>query len=226
MGTIEQTPPSRTGNRKPYYCPFCRALYINKEGYATQGTSPRKYKCLICNSKPYDHSTFVEQQDSDKDYHINGNSDKEKVTLFIKQSIIKLKREGYSHKEVQEITHFSRSMINNITKIHSKTDKSLNLRDFLTDHLLLSQENALKLIAKEVITKEDEADGIMKAITYGCSFDVICKLFNVGRRDVSSASTTYKQNATAQEKKGTDAFKKNYTVMLEENDTVVIKHKK
>jgi len=198
-------------DKKPYFCPYCKALFTDSSAYETQKKSFKSYICLICNSEPFNNNTYNEMKDT-KEYHIKGNPDKKDVTHFIKRSVVNLKKDGYTHREIQEITHFSRSMINNITKIHANADKSMPLDDFLRNELM--------------IDKDDKTKNILKAIQYGCSYDFICKVFDISRRDVTQASTIYKYSASAQEKKATDNFKKSYTVLLEKENQVIIKEKK
>jgi DNA-directed RNA polymerase subunit RPC12/RpoP len=203
---------SKIKDKKPYFCPYCKALFTDSTSYKTQEKPLKSYICLICNSEPFNNDTYKEVKNTE-DYHIKKNTDKKNVTHFIKRSIASLKKDGYTHREIQEITHFSRSMINNITKIHANATKSMPLDNFFHDEL--------------VIDKNDPSNkNILKAIQYGCSYDFICKVFNVSRRDVMQAATLYKNSATAEEKKSTDNFKKSYTILLEKENQVLIKEKK
>lgn len=198
-------------DKKAYFCPYCDALFIDKTDYKIQKGSSNNYKCLVCESQYFNHAAYLDAKKESRKFHIKKNSDEKEVTLFIKRTVMGFKKDGFSHKEIQEITHFPRSMINNITKIHAKADRSMTLETFLH---------------KELMIGDDESKNIIKAIGYGCSYDFISKLFDVSRRVVTQASSTYKKNATAQEKKTTDTFKKSYTILLEEGKKVVIKEKK
>ncbi len=197
-------------DKKPYFCPHCGALFTDKTNYKIQKNVSNNYKCLVCESHYFDHDAYDSVKKSAPPYHIKGNNDKKEVTLFIKRTVMGLKKDGFTHKEIQEITHFPRSMINNITKIHSKADKSMSLETFLQEHLRV---------------KDDEMNNIVKAIQYGCSYDLIGKIFDVPRRTVMQAGNTYKKLASAQDKKDTDTFKKNYTIKLEDDKNIVITEK-
>ncbi len=195
--------------KKPYFCPYCKALFADVHSYKTK-EKLISYICSFCD-ETFDDTTYSEVKNA-TEYNIKGDFDKKNATHFIKRTVVDLKKNGFSHKEIQEITHFSRSMINNITKIHANADKSMPLEKFLSSELM--------------IEKDDTEKNILKAIQYGCSYDFICKIFDVSRREVSKASNLYKERASNQEKKSTDVFKKCYTVLLEKENQVLIKEKK
>jgi hypothetical protein len=216
---------TRVRDKKPYFCPYCRVLFNDEKYYEVKKGASKKYKCLLCDNPPFDATTFEEQAQNTKAYHIHESSDEKEVTFFIKRTVVDLKKEGFSHKEIQEITHFPRSMINNITKLHAKADRRMSVKVFLTEYLELDDEVAANILEKQPLEAKEQEQSIFKALKIGCSFDVICKILNVSRRDVTNTSAKLKDTMTHEDKTKYDSFKKSYTILFEDAQ-VTIKHRK
>lgn len=172
---------------KKYYCPHCRILFKkNAKDYKLQ--SPEKnypYSCPSCN-KYFNRRTYQEKSKNGKHYNLGKGKDiiKKEIRQHISDDIIELWQEGYTIKDIHIITHYSKTLIEEMTQ------------DFKKEHIQVYTLEQFKDILKSEIQgskytlippSDKRTHKIRKALDIGCSVSQIASILKKSHSTISSA---------------------------------------
>ncbi len=141
------------------FCPYCRVVSKNPQVFKDRLNIGYQYKCFDCN-KDFNPDTYIEQARNGKNYHCV----KCDVNKIIHDIIFSFYDIGCSQRKIHELTHFSRSKIQEVTSAVKK-EKRMTKDVFFTDHLNIDEDTTLR-------------DAINTALDYGCSKREVRELFN------------------------------------------------
>lgn len=184
-----------------YFCPYCKALCF----YDEDQNSPRhfhfnhvtkKYRCLNCSEgfeNPFDDSTYAETTTkySHVPFHLNGLFSDDIVNPFIANAISSLRDEGFSNRSIHEITHFPRTMINEVvSKQWDDLGEYISIEEFFEEHLNFSPEllARLKVKGREKFDVSFKEECVTKALMYGCSFEDIRQFLPIRKIEITNIS--------------------------------------
>ncbi len=119
------------------FCPYCKAFSPypskfkpneKKRGYP--------FQCYTC-KKYFNNETYIEQKHNKKRYHINGES--KNTMLGITKFVINLYKIGLSQRNIQEITHLPRTLIQKTTS-KKKEKKEISIEEFFKNNLKIDED--------------------------------------------------------------------------------------
>lgn len=182
-----------------YFCPYCKALCVYDENENSPqhfhfNHSTKKYRCLNCSEgfeNPFDDSTYAETTTkySHVPFHLNGLSSADIVKPFIANVISSLRDEGFSNRSIHEITHFPRTMINEIvSKQWDDLDGNISIEEFFEEHLNFSPEllKRIKVKGREKFDVSLKEECVTKALMYGCSFEDIRQFLPIRKIEITN----------------------------------------
>ncbi|MDD2699371.1 MAG: hypothetical protein PHF17_11275 [Arcobacteraceae bacterium] len=182
----------------PLFCPFCKALYVNNQGYLR--ISALTYKCLECNDKKiFSNDTYKNETLNGKKFHINQDTNEFKVDNFIFEKVLELANTGLSQKRIHEITHFSRAKIRQLLEPKSNPPKIFTFKEFLVEIGCDEEELEIYYNKKRGAKSFSVVNNfVKKALEYGCNYLAVAKLFKIGKKRISSINTNsaYRQNVS------------------------------
>ncbi len=190
-----------------YFCPFCRALFTSKDKYKARKVGKgREYKCRICNSDYFNHSTYNTEAKNGKKYNINKissdrleNGIKDKIAKFIKKSVLQVSSEGFTTQEVHRITHFSRSRINPIIKSLPIQRETVTVEQFMLKRLNISLNDYKQFIDTARVDEVLKSKLILHAIKYGCNYELIANLFKTSKGSIKKKFKKFQYTADCEE---------------------------
>ena len=198
----------------PRFCPYCRIIFNNLNLYEVKENN--KFVCNSCTSKKlFSHDTYKSEQKNGQNYKIDGVNDKKKINEFILGQINDLRKEGFSLKQIAQITHFSETRICYVMKKFKNEPEKHNKETFLIKYSGL-EEPFIKKVDKEM-SKEDKIILINELLKLGCSFDFISKFSNVSKRIINK----YKKNLSLNDIKELLKMKKKLQILYVEKPTSV-----
>ncbi len=113
------------------------------------------------------------------------------MKLFIKEVIIKLQAKGFSNRDINAITHFSRKKINELSAtISEKLVKTCSLKEFLEDELVVSANVLENILSSRALSGIEKTDFVTKALLYGCTYDFIVQVIGISKGVISQVSKT------------------------------------
>jgi len=202
----------------PKFCPFCREIFLFGNGYEHIKSKQKfSYSCSFCKAlMNFTHNDYKNEANNGKKYHTSQVNSIKRVNKFITDEVEALAQEGFSHREIHQITHFSRARINSILQLEQEK-ATISLKKFFIEHLMIDNEITKKLLKKELIEKEAKVPLIDKALEYGCSIDFTSKIFYVRK---STVVTRKKYLPTLKKKE-----KRFISTILDANNRVIINKK-
>lgn len=201
----------------PRFCPYCRIIFNNLNLYEVK--EDNQFVCNSCTSKKiFSHDTYKSEQKNGQNYKIDGVNDKKKIDEFILRQINDLIKEGFSLKQISQITHFSETRICYVIKKCKRKNEpeKHNKETFLKKYLELEPSLIEKEIKKE-ITNKDKIILIKELLKLGCSFDFISKFSNVSKRIINK----YKKNLSLDDIKELLMMKKKFQILYIEKPTSI-----
>ncbi len=178
-------------NEKLYFCPHCRVFFLTKEQYVNSDEDSKSqfdYKCFKC-SKFFNPDTYKEEARNGQNYHFEEKTDREKISAHIKKIVLDLYQEGYSHREIHQITHFSRTTVAEITKENIQ-EKRISIEEFCMKNLRIKEEDYEAILYKKTTSMNQYPlpyivnRSIDKALEYGCTIRQVSKLFKVSNKTI------------------------------------------
>ena len=194
--------------KRKYFCPFCKIFFIKRADYSKINT---KYKSNICNCKKFKEKDYSQKRLTSYHFKIDVLNNNEFIERHLKFIILKLWNQNYTHRDIHQITHLSRTMINGITKNISHDDKKYTVKEFLLDELNVDQEDYISIFINNYYTMKNKDNIIKLLIEFGCSVSFIRKLMKVSNSRIRTGRT-YVKNCR-------------YEFILE-NDTIIKRYKK
>ncbi len=167
------------------FCPYCRVIFNSTKYFEL--TDNKKYKCLSCNKKDFTHETYKDEKKNGQNYKLNGKNDIDEIDAYIFNEVVKLISEGFSIEQIYNITHFSRIRIAKVIKrTKKKQEISHSKENFFANYLKIDSELIEKVCKNEFLKDDEEELLVTASLKFGCSFDVISKIFHLSKRDISS----------------------------------------
>ena len=175
--------------KKLYFCPFCKVFFIDEKDYEYGGKRGYDYKCFDC-SEYFNDNTYKEVAGNNKKFHFrNEVIEEDKVGKHIQHIILNLYRRGYSQRKIYSLTHIPKGRIEEVTK-KRVVERIITKKTFLLEYLQMSMREYKLLVKKDSgwqldTVEEDIIDKwIVKAINFGCTYEVMEKLFGISNRRI------------------------------------------
>jgi DNA-binding transcriptional regulator YhcF (GntR family) len=176
------------------FCPYCKAFskYPNKFKPSDKKRG-FPFQCYAC-KKYFNDQTYIEQKNNKKRHHCNNEC--KNIKQLIADFIIELYKKGYSHRDIQKMTHLSRTRIQETTN-QKKTTKEVSIEKFLTNNLKIDEHTPLQ-------------EKINKALNYGCSKNMVLKLFHTSYKMIDKVYIKNHSNRKHKVKNINDKIVLNY----------------
>ena len=160
---------------EPYFCPYCEVVFVKNENayqLKTNRSDINHFSCSEC-KQDFTEETFILEKRKRTNYKLSSSySENPNAQDVIKEEILKLHKEGYSQRNIIEITKFPKSIIEEYTKTPKKALASISVKRFKKEYLKISDE----------MEKDYQ---IVSAIEFGCTVRQIRKLFKVGNDKIN-----------------------------------------
>lgn len=174
-------------NEQEYYfydicfCPFCRMLFLEESDIEIKNedvvldVKKNIYNCNGCD-KTFTIKDLKNQTNlKHKSYKLPKQvKSKGTTSKHIKEIVSEYYKKGYSYRRIHELTCFSIKMIQDCLKTKESYDKEIKCskKTLLEEHLKISKDDTL-------------VEKINKALSFGCTYKVIEKLFDISSKTIS-----------------------------------------
>lgn len=160
--------------KKTYFCPICKIVFSDIEQDSkiihTKECEKFDYQCKSC-KKCFNQDTYEKTKSNGMNYSYIKHSKKLPIEV-IQEHVLKLWKESVSQKDIQEITHFSRELIDKVLHSYFNKSEDYTINNFKTNYLKSSG-----ILGSDIVN----------AIKKGCSHRITAKLFKVGNKTIQKA---------------------------------------
>ena len=171
------------------FCPFCQVIFENDGDYV-KVRDIKKFKSTICKCKNFSMSDYKRSDFRKLHFQDPTMNSRESIREYIANIVMKFTNEGYSSRQIEQITHISRNSINSIIKeqelLHSVgyEIEEFSLEIFLLDIIKIDKEEFESIRIGE--NPSSLKNVIIKLKEYGCDYIFIQKLLRVSYSTISS----------------------------------------